>query len=304
MTARVCQGLKETVPTGTSNVDYSLTLVPPCFHVVRRGLHLGVVLSLPAATFWTRVHEGTYYGTRVIAKVILAADATTLRKAYQLARISIDMHHPNIVRFLGVDYDDQNKTAVFVTEQLERGDLASILASDEGLSVQVCIQIMFDVACGMAYLHSQPKPIMHRDLRAANVHISRNNRAKVANFELSGKLGLDTSRVGTPAWTAPEILAGGANYTEKVDVYSFAMLVVEIMNRKMPYADESKATPARQLLEEIVSKQRRPTILHPEKWPQQMLELVKACWKENPEGRPAFQFIVAELDMYLKQPQQ
>ncbi|EQC33877.1 TKL protein kinase [Saprolegnia diclina VS20] len=213
------------------------------------------------------------------------------------------MHHPNIVRFLGVDYDDQTKTVLYVTEQLERGDLASILASDEVLSVQVCIQILFDVACGMTYLHSQPKPIMHRDLRAANVHISRNYRAKVANFELSGKRGLDKSRVGTPAWTAPEILAGDADYTEKVDVYSFAMLMVEIMNRKMPYADESKAMPAPQLLNEIVSKQRRPTILHPENWPQQMLNLVEACWEEDAEERPAFQSVVAELDTYLKQPQ-
>ena len=45
----------------------------------------------------------------------------------------------------------------------------------------------------------------------------------MANFELSGKLGLDMSLVGTPAWTAPEMLRGEKEYTEKIDVYSFSM---------------------------------------------------------------------------------
>lgn len=80
------------------------------------------------------------------------------------------------------------------------------------------------------------------------------------------------------------------------------LVMVEIMNRKMPYTDESKVIPVRQLLKEIVSDQRRPTILHPEDWPPQILDLAKACWEENPEERPVFRDVVKELDTCLKQP--
>ena len=50
-----------------------------------------------------------------------------------------------------------------------------------------------------------------------------NLTAKITNFEFSGQLGRDKTLIGTPAWAAPEILRGEPNYSEKVDVYSFAM---------------------------------------------------------------------------------
>ncbi|KDO28554.1 TKL protein kinase [Saprolegnia parasitica CBS 223.65] len=277
--------------------------LPGCFKLDEATLVQGAASPTPTCAMWTGVFDGTYHGAPVLMKEVALPDAAKQREIYRSVRLAMDMYHPNITQFFGVSFQNPEKKRVrFVTERLERGDLAAILASDEELSVQRCVQLMRDVACAMSYLHAQAKPILHRDLRAANVHISHDYRAKLVNFEFGGKLGLDKTLIGTPAWAAPEILAGDANYTEKVDVYSFAMLMLEIMNRKVPYSEEPNDLPARVLLGEIVEQARRPRIMDRNKWPRPLLHLVDSCWQKDPTERPSFDEIAAKLQAILNPP--
>ncbi|EQC33878.1 TKL protein kinase [Saprolegnia diclina VS20] len=277
--------------------------LPVCFKIDEAALVPGAASPTPACAMWTGVFYGTYHGSPVLIKEAALADDAKQREIYRVVRLAMDMYHPNIAQFFGVSFNNPEKKRVrLVIERLERGDLAAILASDEELSVQRCVQIMCDVACAMSYLHAQAKPILHRDLRAANVHISHDYRAKLVNFEFGGKLGLDKTLIGTPAWAAPEILAGDADYTEKVDVYSFAMLMIEIMNRKVPYSEEPNDLPARMLLEQIVMQARRPRIMERERWPRPLLHLVDSCWQKDPTVRPSFDGIATKLHAILKPP--
>ena len=93
------------------------------------------------------------------------------------------------------------------------------------------------MALGIYYLHCCRPAVLHLDLKSANVLLDDYGRAKVCDFglaHLKEEHGVLTSRMGSPMWTAPEILKGEAA-TETADSYSFAMLLYEIISRRLPY---------------------------------------------------------------------
>ena len=95
----------------------------------------------------------------------------------------------------------------------------------------------WQVALGIYYLHCCRPAVLHLDLKSANVLLDDYGRAKVCDFglaHLKEEHGVLTSRMGSPMWTAPEILKGEAA-TETADSYSFAMLLYEIISRRLPY---------------------------------------------------------------------
>ncbi|OQR84902.1 protein kinase [Achlya hypogyna] len=255
--------------------------------------------TLPKSVMWTRVSDGEYHGAPVLVKVLENPTSEQMKEVNRIVRQSIDLDHANIGQFLGVSWDPTTKIVMFVTELPGRGDLASLLVTEKDkLTLERLVQIMLDVARAMSYLHAQPKAVLHRDIRASNIHIGNDYKAKVANFEFSGKHTLDKTLIGTPAWAAPEILLGKSNYDAKVDVYSFAMLMVEILNGEPPYTGEY--TNARQLLHEIASKHRRPRIQNRAHWPSALLALLEKSWQNDATARPAFPNIVEALSSVLK----
>jgi serine/threonine protein kinase len=116
------------------------------------------------------------------------------------------------------------------------------LSWHRGLQV---ISMAYDVARGMAYLHAWSPPLIHRDLKSLNLLITDQNRLKITDFGMTrakaviagGDQQLQTAMMtqcGTPYWSAPEVLQGKC-YNEKVDVYAFAMVLVEILNAALPW---------------------------------------------------------------------
>ena len=103
---------------------------------------------------------------------------------------------------------------------------------------------MKDVVLGMIYLHNEG--IIHRTLKSRNILTSSNWRAKIADFDLSRikqatlfKNDLSSSLVGTPSWMARELIQGN-KYDEKVDVYSFAVALFEILSGRSRHASNYK----------------------------------------------------------------
>ena len=122
-----------------------------------------------------------------------------------------------------------------------------------------------------------------------------NFHAKITNLELSGFYGFDKTIIGCPAWAAPELLCGNAEYTPLVDVYSFSMLMVEIMNEKKPYTENNTIFNTRELLNDIATKAFRPTRLDRSRWPRKLLHLLDSCCQVNANDRPTFIEIVEIL---------
>jgi serine/threonine protein kinase len=137
------------------------------------------------------------------------------------------LRHPSIVMYLGVCLDPP----AVVTEYCARGSLADVLKrarTSPLLAAQLDwarrLNMALDAAKGMLYLHSCAPPIIHRDLKSANLLVDRHWRVRVCDFNLSRVLEdsavLSSVAATNPRWLAPEILSG-KGYTFASDVYSF-----------------------------------------------------------------------------------
>eukprot|EP01128_Nolandella_sp_AFSM9_P012728 TRINITY_DN955_c0_g1_i3.p1 TRINITY_DN955_c0_g1~~TRINITY_DN955_c0_g1_i3.p1 ORF type:complete len:176 (+),score=23.58 TRINITY_DN955_c0_g1_i3:69-530(+) len=97
---------------------------------------------------------------------------------------------------------------------------------------QLCVHL---AAKGMLYLHDLSPPVIHRDLKTQNLLVDEYWRAKLCDFGLSREKASETmSRLGTIQYSAPEVLRG-ERYTEKADVYSYAILIWEMFTEEIPY---------------------------------------------------------------------
>lgn len=88
----------------------------------------------------------------------------------------------------------------------------------------------------MNYLHTFSPPIIHRDLKSYNLLVDENFCVKVTDFGLAKSMSTETAKTfcGTMPWTAPEIFKSDG-YTTKADVYSFGIVMWELITREEPY---------------------------------------------------------------------
>eukprot|EP01118_Nematostelium_gracile_P019163 TRINITY_DN8777_c0_g1_i1.p1 TRINITY_DN8777_c0_g1~~TRINITY_DN8777_c0_g1_i1.p1 ORF type:complete len:215 (+),score=73.78 TRINITY_DN8777_c0_g1_i1:24-647(+) len=198
--------------------------------------------------------------------------------------------HPNVVLFIGI----VPKPFCIVTEFLEGGDLRSLLANPtKGIDLALKMRIIRGCANGM--MHLSKEGIIHRDLAARNILLTRELIAKVADFGLS-RLS-DTSSVvyskgdiGPLKWMSPEAIRK-KRYSEKSDVFSFGVLCFEIISREEPYPtlDAVQAATA------VVVEGLRAHL--PNDAPPQLIQVVDACYAEEPEDRPTFTELVTALNV-------
>ena len=225
---------------------------------------------------WATVSVATFRGARVAAKVI--HNQIVSQHNIRLFRRKMDMaariRHPNFVQFIGATLEGQ---MVILTElmpanlrrELERGYMPPNQAISIGL----------DVARALNYLHQMC--LIHRDISSANVLLEPlpNNRwrAKVSDYGTVNLLQqMQTIGPGSPIYAAPEA-NDPTRQSPKMDVYSFGVLLVEILTGELPVPDE------------------RPRLLHAIHH-QLLLALIQRCLSENREARPSASDIITELD--------
>ncbi|KAE8720488.1 G-type lectin S-receptor-like serine/threonine-protein kinase SD2-5 [Hibiscus syriacus] len=144
------------------------------------------------------------------------------------------IHHCNLVTLVG--FCAEKLTRLLVYEYMAKGSLDRWIFNknrETSLGWQIRKKIILDIARGLAYLHEGcNQKIIHLDIKPQNILLDENFNAKVSDFGLSKILGKEQSRVittmrGTPGYMAPEWLSSVIN--EKVDVYSFGIVVLEIL---------------------------------------------------------------------------
>ncbi|KAG6951290.1 hypothetical protein JG688_00013784 [Phytophthora aleatoria] len=157
----------------------------------------------------------------------------------QEIELSASLKHPNIVEFIGVAWSSLNNL-VMALEYFPMGDLQSYLQRNGDLMSwpRDKIHIAVGTATALQYLHSRTPPLIHRDLKSKNILLTRTLEAKLIDFGVSRARQeySMTAGVGTPYWTAPEILEG-KRYTEQADLYSFGVVLSELDTCKLPYHD-------------------------------------------------------------------
>ncbi|GLE03958.1 hypothetical protein PINS_up012869 [Pythium insidiosum] len=175
------------------------------------------------------------------------------------------LRHANVVAFLGVGWNTL-ESLLMVMEYMNRGDLQSVLASRLATKEKISsvkdfswsndkLKIARSVASGLQYLHSLSPVLIHRDIKSKNVLLSMNEgsgaleAAKIADFGISRRKNnveedesnlTMTGAVGTISWSAPELLLG-EQYSEKIDIYSFGVLLTEIDTCMLPYHDSASS---------------------------------------------------------------
>ncbi|KAF5744384.1 hypothetical protein HS088_TW08G00988 [Tripterygium wilfordii] len=155
-----------------------------------------------------------------------------------LARVE----HLNLVKFYGyLEHEDER---IVVVEYVPNGTLREHLDCMHGtvLDLAARLDIATDVAHAITYLHMYTDhPIIHRDIKASNILLTENLRAKVADFGFarlaadtdSGATHVSTQVKGTAGYLDPEYLKT-YQLTEKSDVYSFGVLLVELVTGRRP----------------------------------------------------------------------
>ncbi|RLN86477.1 hypothetical protein BBJ28_00003679 [Nothophytophthora sp. Chile5] len=206
------------------------------------------------------------------------------------------LRHPNIVQFIGASWDNASNLCI-VMEFMENGDMHSVLHSTLGKNftwADPLLKMAVDAVQGMLYLHSQERPVVHRDLKSVNILCSATFGCKVGDFGLSRryKKGVDalTTLVGTPFWLAPEIIRS-ERYGPEADVYSFGIVLTELETRRTPYHDQEET--GLKVLMRVAHKGLRPSL--PSCCLSERRRLIEDCLQGIPSARPTFAQVLARL---------
>lgn len=254
-----------------------------------------------AGSFGT-VHRADWHGSDVAVKILMEQDFHAERFKEFLREVAImkRLRHPNIVLFMGAVTQPPNLS--IVTEYLSRGSLYRLLhkpGAREVLDERRRLNMAYDVAKGMNYLHRRNPPVVHRDLKSPNLLVDKKYTVKVCDFGLS-RLKANTflsskSAAGTPEWMAPEVLRDEQS-NEKSDVYSFGVILWELATLQQPWGNLNPA----QVVAAVGFKGKRleiPRDLNP-----QVASIIEACWANEPWKRPPFSSIMESLRPLIKPP--
>jgi len=161
------------------------------------------------------------------------------------------------------------------------------------LTWKLRLQVALDTARGMTFLHLGR--IIHRDLKSPNLLLDAKYRVKVADFGLARTKAINTmtGQCGTFQWMAPEVI-GSNHYTEKADVFSFGIILWELVARQVPYAGMN----AVQVSVQVMAKGLRPEI--PPRCPAAYSHLIQECWDTDPNKRPSFTDVVKRLEQFTR----
>lgn len=275
-----------------------------------------------------QVWRATWRSTPVAVKVLTgSAQRVNVSKAILeefAAEINMlkGMRHPNICLYMGACLDPPNRA--IVTELAANGSLwdalrlklhAPYVPTDgktragwplklypenanppmppKGTWPWALVKrVASGAARGMTYLHSGSPAVLHRDLKSANLLLDESYTTKVCDFGLSRLKAQErsmTGNCGTVQWMAPEIL-GNQPYAEPADVFSFGIILWELLTGECPYDGMT----AIQCALAVLNRDQRPPM--PAWCPPPLASLIGSCVKRNPSQRPTFSQVCLALE--------
>jgi len=265
------------------------TILKASFIISYKDLTIDKKTQLGAGGFGV-VYGGTWQGTKVAIKQLLIPKMTEngLKAFKQEATIMAKLHHPNVLQLYGFCVEPGRYCMVM--KYMPNGSLYNLLHSTKQFTWPQRWQVAIGIGNGLLQLHS--KNILHRDLTSHNVLLSKSLKPKICDFGLSAvKQETRTSiysnqsnqSVGKIPWMAPELFKPNAKCTKACDMFSFGMLLWEMITRELPY----KNAQVQGLIIQWVVAGTREKI--PKKCPPSLAKLVKWCWEAEPKKRPAIE---------------
>src|SRR3954464_8873446 len=238
-------------------------------------------------------------GRKIVVKVLppeLAAGVNRDRFRREI-QVAAQLQHPHIVPLLSAG--EQGDLLWYTMPFIEGESLKAALERKRKFSAREVMRITHDVVDALAFAHA--RGVIHRDIKPANI-LTQGSHALVADFgvakALSAAMPLSSVTttgiaIGTPAYMAPEQLAGDVSADHRMDIYAVGLLAYELVTGVSPFTGPSpRETLAAQLT-------RDPKPLHevsPE-IPRTLSALIMRCLAKDPAARPQrAEEILQELD--------
>jgi len=237
------------------------------------------------------VYKGRWRGEHVAVKHI---ESEAERKAFaielrQLSRVC----HANIVKLHGACTIDP---FCLVMEFAEGGSLYNVLHCPPKPTYNAGHAISWALQCarGVAYLHNmKPKAVIHRDLKSPNLLLIRDGTIlKICDFGTAcERKTYMTNNKGSAAWMAPEVFES-STYTEKCDVFSWGVILWEVLSRQRPFSDIGGS--AYRIMWAVHMGDRPPLI---DGCPKPLENLYTRCWDKDSSVRPSMDEVVRVMSV-------
>jgi len=223
---------------------------------------------------------------RVVLKTLrrdLAEDDAYEERFTREAQAAARVHHPNVV----VVYDCFSwRNERFIAQEHVAGkDVAGVLVQVGRFDARVAGLIALEIARGLEEIHA--RGIVHRDLKPANILLGRAGETKIADFGIAldakGSALTQTGQsLGTPFYMSPEQLRG-ARVDARSDVFSFGVVLYEMLTGQRPFAEESPEGDG--LVERIEAGRRASVRKLAPRTPRALAALVERCLRAKPKRR-------------------
>ncbi len=229
----------------------------------------------------------------VAVKVCDRFDTETRERFRREAAISRLLTHPNLTRVY--DYGSQDNDLYLVQEYLQGSDLADLIRRREPRSLARKLDILVQIAGGLACAHSHG--VLHRDVKPSNVRVLAEGRVKIMDFGSAKRPRVDSLLteigmvVGTIAYLPPECLLGRPSGAA-ADVFGFGVLAYELLAFRRPF--DAHRLPG--LIDQVISAAPTPLSDSSPGCPPDVAGCVLRCLEKEPADRwPSFAVLEAEL---------
>jgi len=236
------------------------------------------------------VAEDTTLGRSVVVKVLPPemASGVSIERFKREITLAARLQHPHIVPLLSAG--ETGGLPYFTMPFVEGESLRARLARGEEVPIKAAMHLLREVASALAYAHR--KGVIHRDIKPENVLITEQH-AMVTDFGVAKAISAATHAdadgltavgvaLGTPAYMAPEQVAGDPGTDHRADIYAFGVIAYELLAGRAPFAGRTaQALMAAHVLEtpEAISSRRVGV-------PAELSALVMRCLEKSPDDRP------------------
>ncbi|KAK8858250.1 hypothetical protein M9Y10_013351 [Tritrichomonas musculus] len=217
----------------------------------------------------------------------------------RMTKIIYNIDYPSVLEIIGYSkakFENELRTVV-ITEYYPNGNLSDMINSEKsgnpfpGWNMTKKLISIYGIASGILYMHM--RNYIHRDLKPSKIVMDESLFPKIRGFNVlisCDDEAMEKHFKGTPEYMAPEILRREQS-TKAMDVYSFAMIVYELITLKKPFEDIHNTNIIKIL--QRVQQGNMPEI--DDSVPESFKKLIQQCWAQEPDERPTFNQIVHSL---------
>ena len=183
------------------------------------------------------IHE-TLFDPMVAQQMSRASEhRLPIRRFIQECEFLNTIKHPNVIQYLGTCRDPNTGLPILLMELMDESLTHFLENATRSIPYHIQVNICHDISLALSFLHANG--IIHRDLSSNNVLLISNVRAKVTDFGMA-KISRQSSQLsftmcpGADVYMPPEAIKDQPIYTEKIDCFSFGVIIIQILTRQFP----------------------------------------------------------------------